>query len=104
VGLLKAFHDTPPTGIPQLPPVAQGRLLPVPDKVLQASPRRGVWHVLVQWGGMNAEQATWEPLQKFKDQYPDHQLKDKLLLKAGRDVMTRSTYKRRDKDGKPQVA
>jgi hypothetical protein len=53
---------------------------------------------------MNAEQATWEPLQKFKDQYPDHQLKDKLLLKAGRDVMTRSTYKRRDKDGKPQVA
>ena len=42
VGLLKAFHGTPPTEIPQLPPTAQGRLLPVPDKVLQASLRRGI--------------------------------------------------------------
>jgi hypothetical protein len=82
-----------------LPPTAQGRLLPVPDKVLKASLCRGIWHVLVQWGGMATKQATWEPLQKFKDQYPDHQLEDELFLKAGRDVMVGQTYKRRDKDG-----
>ena len=48
---------------------------------------------------MTTKQATWEPLQKFKDQYPDHQLEDELFLKAGRDVMVGQTYKRRDKDG-----
>jgi hypothetical protein len=37
VGLLKAYHGTPPA----LPPMAQGRLLPVPDKILRASLRRG---------------------------------------------------------------
>jgi hypothetical protein len=40
---------------------------------------------------MTTEQATWEPLQKFKDQYPDHQLEDELFLMAGRDVMVGQT-------------
>lgn len=41
VGILKAYHGTPPATTPALPPMAQGRLLPVPDKILRASLRRG---------------------------------------------------------------
>ncbi|KAJ1262461.1 hypothetical protein BS78_09G109400 [Paspalum vaginatum] len=97
VRLLKPFQGTPPTSTLTLPPMENGRLLPVPARVLCAGLRRGVWHVLVQWGGMDADNATWEPLDQFKQQYPDHQLEDELFLETGRDVMTGKVYRRRNR-------
>jgi transcriptional regulator GlxA family with amidase domain len=56
-------------------------------KVMQAQQCRGVWHVLVQWAGLPEEEATWEKLDDFRQQFPDVQLEDELFEKAGRDVM-----------------
>jgi hypothetical protein len=77
MGLLKVFHGTSPASVPALPPMENGRLLPVPARVLRASLRRGIWHVLVQWGGMDEDNA------KFKQQYPEVQLADDLFLEGG---------------------
>uniref|UniRef100_A0A453S2P2 Tf2-1-like SH3-like domain-containing protein n=1 Tax=Aegilops tauschii subsp. strangulata TaxID=200361 RepID=A0A453S2P2_AEGTS len=46
VGLLKPFRGEPPAATPALPPTSDGRLLPGPEKVLQAQLRRGVWYLL----------------------------------------------------------
>jgi hypothetical protein len=78
-----------------LPPVQDGRLLPAPEKVLRAQLRRGEWKLLVQWHGLAADEATWEPMEDFKTLYPDVQLEDELFAEGGRDVMTGITYKRR---------
>jgi hypothetical protein len=102
VGLLKAYRGDPPAATPALPPTSDGRLLPASAqvaKVLQAQQRRGVWHVLVQWTGLPEEEATWEKLDDFRQQFPDVQLEDELFEKAGRDVMTGTTYQRRRPNG-----
>ncbi|CAN6272396.1 unnamed protein product [Urochloa humidicola] len=80
-----------------MPPMENGRLLPLPLKVLRARSLRGVWDVLVHWAGMEEADATWEPLETFKQSYPDYQLEDELFAEAGRDVMTGITYTRRNK-------
>ena len=95
VGLLKPFKGDPLATPPTVPPVQDGWLLPAPDNVLRAQLRRGAWHVLVQWQGLPSDDATWEPLQDFKDRYPDVQLEDELFEEAGRDVMTGVQYVRR---------
>jgi hypothetical protein len=95
VGLLKAHRGNPPAAPPALPPTADGRLLPGPEKVLKAQQRRGVWHVLVQWTGLSVDDATWEKLDEFRQQFPDIQLEDELFAQAGRDVMTGITYSRK---------
>uniref|UniRef100_A0A8I7BBU6 Reverse transcriptase n=1 Tax=Hordeum vulgare subsp. vulgare TaxID=112509 RepID=A0A8I7BBU6_HORVV len=98
VGLLKAYRGDPPAATPTLPPTSDGRLLPASAqvaKVLQAQQRRDVWHVLVQWTGLPEEEATWEKLDDFRQQFPHVQLEDELFEKAGRDVMTGTTYQRR---------
>lgn len=60
VGLLKKFHgDLPPTPLALPPtPIEHGRALPVPAKVLKASLRRDIWHVLVQWVGLDLAEAS----------------------------------------------
>jgi hypothetical protein len=95
VGLLKAYHGDPPAALPALPPTADGRLLPRPKKVLQAQQCRGVWHVLVQWTDLPVEDATWDKLDEFRQQFPDIQLEDKLFAQAVRDVMTGLHYSRK---------
>ncbi|KAE8778879.1 putative polyprotein [Hordeum vulgare] len=102
VGLLKAYRRDPPSATLTLPPTSDGRLLPASTqvaKVLRAQQRRGVWHVLVQWTGLPEEEATWEKLDDFRQQFPDVQLEDELFEKAGRDVMTGTTYQRRRPNG-----
>jgi hypothetical protein len=94
-GLLKAYRGDPPTATPALPPTSDGRLLPAPAKVMQAQQHRGVWHVLVQWAGLPEEEATWEKLDDFCQQFPDVQLEDELFEKAGRDVMVGLQYARK---------
>jgi hypothetical protein len=83
VGLLKPHKGDPPTSSPPLPPVQDGRLLPVPDRVLRAHLRRGVWYILIQWHGLPAEEATWEQLQEFQDLYLAFQLEEELFVEGG---------------------
>ncbi|KAK1614503.1 hypothetical protein QYE76_020020 [Lolium multiflorum] len=99
VGLLKPYRGMPPDVTPPLPPTADGRLLPSPAKVLRAQLRCDVWYLLVQWEGLPAEEATWEPRDEFQQHYPDYQLEDKLFAQAGRDVMTGLVYHRRGPTG-----
>ncbi|WVZ93594.1 hypothetical protein U9M48_039562 [Paspalum notatum var. saurae] len=73
IGVLKLFHGTPTASLTPLPPLENGRLLPTPLKVLRARLRRGAWHVLVQWEGADAADATWEPLEQFKTSFPFHE-------------------------------
>jgi hypothetical protein len=42
-----------------------GRVLPAPERALQAQRRRGVWRVLIQWRGLAKDDATWERLDEF---------------------------------------
>ncbi|XP_066324485.1 uncharacterized protein [Miscanthus floridulus] len=97
VSQLKAYTGAPPAALVPLPPVQDGRLLPAPERVLRAQLRRGEWRVLVQWQGLPVDDATWEPLAEFKEQYPEVQLEDELFDEAGRDVMIGIQYKRRNR-------
>jgi hypothetical protein len=58
VGVLKPLRDPLPTSVLALPPLRHGRPLLQPERVLHATLRRGVWHVLVQWAGMPPSEAT----------------------------------------------
>jgi len=62
VVFLKKYHGDPPASIAVLPPIANGRILPVPAKILRATPARNSWDLLVQWEGCSPAEATWEPL------------------------------------------
>ena len=73
---LKKHQGEPPTIMGSLPPIANGRAVPVPAKVLRAMPSRNSWDLLVQWEGRSSAEATWEPLQEFKDRYSDFKLED----------------------------
>ena len=95
VGVLKPFRGTPPSSTPALPPLRHGRLLPQPARVLRASLRRDVWHVLIHWANMPESEATWEPLEAFREAHPTFQLEDELFLQGGRDVMVGNKYQRR---------
>ena len=44
--------------------------------------------MLVQWQGLSPDDATWEPLQDFRDLYPDIQLGDELFDDGSRIITT----------------
>jgi hypothetical protein len=98
VGVLKPFRGTPPSSVPELPPLHHGRPLQRPVRVLRSELRRGVWHVLVEWAGMPVSEATWEPVPAFREAHPSFQLEDELFPEGGRDVMIGKMYKRRAKE------
>jgi hypothetical protein len=83
VGVLKPFQGELPTTTPPLPPLLHGRVLPAPERVLRASLRRGVWHVLVQWAGLSRAEATWEPVDAFRQEHPSFPLEDELFVEGG---------------------
>jgi hypothetical protein len=93
--LLKVYRGEPPAVPPALPPTSDGRLLPGPAKVLKAQQRRSVWHLLIQWENLPLEDATWEQLDDFRQQFPKFQLEDELFAQTGRDVMTGLVYSRK---------
>jgi hypothetical protein len=92
VGVLKPFIGTPPSTTPVLPPMQHGRPLLEPERILRASLRRGAWHVQVQWAGLPASEATWEPVDAFRAAHPLFQLEDELFPEGGRDVMVGQQY------------
>jgi hypothetical protein len=95
VGLLKPHRGDPLAAADELPPVLDGWHLPPPERVLQAQQRRNEWRLLVKWQGLPDDDATWESLPEFHEQFPDFQLEDELFVQAGRDIMTGIQYARR---------
>ena len=70
VGVLKPFWGTPPATPPALPPLRHGRHLQQPARALRAQLRWGAWHVLIQWAALPEGEATWEPLDEFRAEFP----------------------------------
>lgn len=97
VALLKPFIGNAPSTLPTLPPIDNGRALPVPERILRAELRRGLRHIQVQWVGMDEANATWEMVDTFRQAYPEFQLEDELFSEEGRDVMVGKVYVRRNK-------
>jgi len=97
VGILKLFRGTPPATPPALPPLRHGCRLQQPARALRAQLRRGVWHVLIQWVALPEDEATWEPLDEFRAEFPAFQLEDELFVEGGSDVMVGKVYHRRNK-------
>jgi hypothetical protein len=79
VGLLKPFHGTPPVQ----PPLQHGRVLVQPEAVLKGRLARGRREVLVRWKGAPAAESSWVDLEEFREQFPDFQLEDEVLLQEG---------------------
>ncbi|XP_019248736.1 PREDICTED: uncharacterized protein LOC109228004 [Nicotiana attenuata] len=86
VSLLKAFKGAAPTVPPSLPPLADGRVVPMPCSVLRACLNRGTWELLVHWCGFDLSDATWEDAEHFRNAYPDFKLEDKLFKEEGGNV------------------
>jgi hypothetical protein len=84
VGVLKPMRGPPPSMVLALPPLRHGRPLLQPDRVLCASLRQGVWHVLVQWADMPPSEATWEQVDEFRAAHPSFQLEDELFSEGER--------------------
>ena len=98
VGVLKPFRGaSTPAATPPLPPLQHGRPLLLPERVLRSSLRRGVWHILVKWMNMPASEATWEPVDGFRQAHPSFQLEDELFSEGGRDAMVGTMYRHRDR-------
>jgi len=78
VVFLKYTGDSPATTVP-LPPIIHSRAVPTPASVLRARPSSTSWDLLVHWQGQSDADATWEPLEQFKESFPNFQLEDKLF-------------------------
>lgn len=65
VGLLKRHLGDPPKVPGALPPVLDRQLLPSPIRPFARS-SSGACQVLIQWCGLTAKDATWEPLEDFR--------------------------------------
>jgi hypothetical protein len=83
VVFLKKFEGTPPTEPTPLPPIVRGRAVAQPDRVVRARSAEPSWELLVQWKGKSMAEATWEPLQQFKEDHPDVKLEDELFHQEG---------------------
>jgi hypothetical protein len=75
--------------------IQHGHVVVEPEAVLQGRIARGQRELLVRWKGVPAAESSWVPLVDFREQFPDFQLEDKLLLQGGRDVMYGRTFGRR---------
>ncbi|XP_019158364.1 PREDICTED: uncharacterized protein LOC109155092 [Ipomoea nil] len=96
VSKLKAFVGDPPSQLPTLPPITDGRLVRQPQRVLRSRLNRGSPEILVVWKGISADDATWEQLHDFKLQFPSFKLEDKLVVQEGsNDAFFGKAYQRR---------
>jgi len=100
VVFLKKYTGDSPTNTVPLPPIVHGRAVPAPASVLRARPSSTSWDLLVQWQGQSDADATWEPLEQFKEAFPDFQLEDKLFSYGEGSVVDRffgHKFQRRNK-------
>jgi hypothetical protein len=100
VVFLKKFEGPPPAATPHLPPINHGRALPVPARVLHARPTATSWELLVSWECLASADASWEPLEDFKERYLKFKLEDELFSQAGgsvTDSMFGKQFRRRTK-------
>jgi hypothetical protein len=67
VGLMKAFHGTPPVQTPPLPPIEHGRVVVLPEKVLNSRIARGKRQLLVCWKYAPAVESAWVDLEDFHE-------------------------------------
>jgi hypothetical protein len=105
VAFLKKFEGVQPGIVPPLSPILRGRVVPQPEQVIRAKPTTNSWELLVRWKDHSSGEATWEPLEQFKEAYRDFQLEDELFHQAGGSVMDTffgKQYSRRKKNG-PEV-
>jgi hypothetical protein len=54
-----------------------------------------MWYIHIQWTGLPAVDATWEPVDAFREAHPAFQLEDELFVDGGRDAMVGKVYQRR---------
>jgi hypothetical protein len=54
---------------------------------VRARPTGSSWELLVRWQGKSMAEATWEPLQQFKEDYPDVKLEGELFCQEGGSVV-----------------
>jgi len=47
--------------------------------------------------GLPKAEATWEPLEELRAEFPSFQLEDELFVEGWSDVMVGKVYKRRNK-------
>ena len=87
VSLLKPHQGLPPDEPTVLPPLADGKTLLQPYKVLRERWFEGVPELLVQWVPDDENCATWEKRGTFMEAYPDYKLEDKLKLEEGSNDM-----------------
>jgi hypothetical protein len=98
---LKKFEGSPPMTTPLLPPIVHGYAVPDPEKVVRAQPMASSWEVLIQWQGKTAAEATWEPLEQFKEAYPEFKLENELFRQGGGSVMDSFFHKQYTRRRKP---
>ena len=53
--------------------------------------------MLIQWVALPEDEATWEPLDEFRAEFPAYQLEDELFAEGGSDVMVGKVYQLRNK-------
>jgi hypothetical protein len=100
VSLLKKFEGTTPTEVHQLPQILHGKVVPSPERIVQAHLNRGVWELLVKWQGRSEADTTWEQLEEFKRRFPEVELEDELFDGEGGNVVDAfigKQYQRRQK-------
>jgi hypothetical protein len=99
VVFLKKFEGTPPAEPTPLPSIVRDRAVAQPDSVVRARSAGSSWELLVRWQGKSMAEATWEPLQQFKEDYPNVKLEDELFRQEGGSVVDSfgRQYVRRDR-------
>jgi hypothetical protein len=87
IAFLKQFVGTPPTAVLALPPIVRGRAVPQPEQVVHARPTKDPWEHLVKWQVRPVGEASWELIDRFKEDYPKFQLEDELFRHSGGNVV-----------------
>lgn len=83
VVFLKKFEGAPPIEQAPLPPIVRGRAVAQPDSVVRAWSTGSSSELLVRWQGRSMAEATWEPLEQCKEDYPDVSSRTSCFARGG---------------------
>jgi hypothetical protein len=71
---LKKFEGVPLSLVSLLPAIVRGHAVTELEQVVRARSTALSWDILVQWQGRSAAEAMWEPLEMFKQAFPEFKL------------------------------